>query len=597
MKKVIITLLCLAIVSGGGFYGYKKYEKKKDSKRVVDVVPIDLLRESYWADESTLDAYVTAGNSQNVYLDSEKLVKELYVGVGDRVKKGDLLLQYDITVIDLELKQKKSQISVIEQQIKEAERELEKYKNLIPSEYAPSDDEPEYPDEPEEPDIPEEPEEPEEPEKPIIIIEQLKDLKQASEIDEEGFYCFDCSVKTKAAKSFIGMLKMTGKKVRLFVRNENEQIIYFWEIDGNSVTQKQINDWTLGDGVEIDDSSVSFDASKADAHGKFKVYSQTNDDELPDDDFTDDDFTDDDFSDDDFTDDDFSDGGEDLYEPEEDGGETDDSENYLYTKAELAKMIKQKEQDIASLKLDKRSAELQYKQSKNRKEDGSVKAEIDGVVVKIGAEASGFEDMDYESDYMDDYDSDEMYGEDGMSGGDNSAYIVIQGDDGICIDINVGELNLYKFTEGTQLTGMSYDTGESFSATVIGVKDEPASYYSYMWNENPNSSTYLVTASINGETSLSVNDWASVTMPSDEEASSGLYLPLHYTRKEGSSYYVMRAGKNGKLEKQYIKTGKIIWGSYIEVKGGISLDDKLCFPYGKDVKEGVKTKESDNVLY
>ena len=43
--------------------------------------------------------------------------------------------------------------------------------------------------------------------------------------------------------------------------------------------------------------------------------------------------------------------------------------------------------------------------------------------------------------------------------------------------------------------------------------------------------------------------------------------------------------------------GKIMYGTNIEVKGGLSMKDKICFPYGKDVKEGVRTKETDKVLY
>ena len=40
-----------------------------------------------------------------------------------------------------------------------------------------------------------------------------------------------------------------------------------------------------------------------------------------------------------------------------------------------------------------------------------------------------------------------------------------------------------------------------------------------------------------------------------------------------------------------------MYGYEIEVTAGISMKDKICFPYGKDVKEGVKTKDSDTVLY
>jgi hypothetical protein len=32
----------------------------------------------------------------------------------------------------------------------------------------------------------------------------------------------------------------------------------------------------------------------------------------------------------------------------------------------------------------------------------------------------------------------------------------------------------------------------------------------------------------------------------------------------------------------------------IEVTEGLTLDDKIAFPYGNNVKEGAKTKVSDN---
>ena len=76
-----------------------------------------------------------------------------------------------------------------------------------------------------------------------------------------------------------------------------------------------------------------------------------------------------------------------------------------------------------------------------------------------------------------------------------------------------------------------------------------------------------------------------------EESSNDFYLPLAFVRKENGSYYIMKE-TDGKLEKVYIKTGKIQWGSEIEVLGGISGDEYIAFPYSKDAVEGVKTKQS-----
>ncbi len=44
------------------------------------------------------------------------------------------------------------------------------------------------------------------------------------------------------------------------------------------------------------------------------------------------------------------------------------------------------------------------------------------------------------------------------------------------------------------------------------------------------------------------------------------------------------------VKKQYVRTGKTLYGSTIEVKEGLSIDDAIAFPYGKNVKEGAKTK-------
>ena len=63
-------------------------------------------------------------------------------------------------------------------------------------------------------------------------------------------------------------------------------------------------------------------------------------------------------------------------------------------------------------------------------------------------------------------------------------------------------------------------------------------------------------------------------------------------RKENGNYYVMKA-VNGRLKKQFIKTGKIYWGSEIVVTSGITESDMIAFPYDKDSIEGKACKEAD----
>ena len=45
-------------------------------------------------------------------------------------------------------------------------------------------------------------------------------------------------------------------------------------------------------------------------------------------------------------------------------------------------------------------------------------------------------------------------------------------------------------------------------------------------------------------------------------------------------------------------TGKSLWGSYTEIRSGLTEDDFVAFPYGKNVKPGAATQESDlSALY
>ena len=49
--------------------------------------------------------------------------------------------------------------------------------------------------------------------------------------------------------------------------------------------------------------------------------------------------------------------------------------------------------------------------------------------------------------------------------------------------------------------------------------------------------------------------------------------------------------EEGLLEKRFIQVGKDLWGSYTEVVSGLTADDWVAFPYGKDVRDGAPTRE------
>ena len=52
------------------------------------------------------------------------------------------------------------------------------------------------------------------------------------------------------------------------------------------------------------------------------------------------------------------------------------------------------------------------------------------------------------------------------------------------------------------------------------------------------------------------------------------------------------------LVRRDIVTGGSLWGSYIEIFSGLSEEDHVAFPYGKNVKPGAKVNESSiDALY
>ncbi len=68
------------------------------------------------------------------------------------------------------------------------------------------------------------------------------------------------------------------------------------------------------------------------------------------------------------------------------------------------------------------------------------------------------------------------------------------------------------------------------------------------------------------------------------------------TEDNGQSY-VYAAGSDGRLERRPVVTGKVL-GGYIEItNGAVTTEDYVAFPYGKDVREGVKTKINEDMYY
>ena len=86
--------------------------------------------------------------------------------------------------------------------------------------------------------------------------------------------------------------------------------------------------------------------------------------------------------------------------------------------------------------------------------------------------------------------------------------------------------------------------------------------------------------------------------PSRWTFEQGIYLEKAFVRSEKGEHWIYVRGADGRLEKRDVRVGKVLWGSYYEILSPLGEEDYLAFPYGKNVKEGAPTVESDlSTLY
>lgn len=239
-----------------------------------------------------------------------------------------------------------------------------------------------------------------------------------------------------------------------------------------------------------------------------------------------------------------------------------------YTAAQLANAIRDKQQEIKSLDLDYRKAKLTLADDQALLSDGVVYAKRSGVVRKVS-------DVDNPPT-------------------DGSSFLEIASGTGLSISGTVSELALDQVKVGDTITGYSWNSGETYTAEVISVDTYPSDDGYYNGTGNPNVSYYGISAYVDDSSNLSVGDYLELTFSSNSENSS-IWLSNAYIRKDGKQSYVYKDDGNGKLIKQYIETGSVLWGEYVEVKSGITESDYIAFPYSKNAKDGTKTTGVEDI--
>ena len=230
-----------------------------------------------------------------------------------------------------------------------------------------------------------------------------------------------------------------------------------------------------------------------------------------------------------------------------------------------ADAIKYQKSKIASLKLDLQESDINISQLEKKANKKLISSKLDGIVASVGDVASG-ETTD---------------GKDLMK---------IKSSDGFYVVGSVSELMLDDFVEGTKLNCTSYSSG-TFEAEVVDVSEYPVSGNSYYGSSNPNVSYYAFTAVVTDKTlQLEDQDWVTINYEASTSENS-MVIQKAFVKTDNSKSYVYK-DENGVLKKQEISTGATVDSGYsVIVNGGLSEDDLIAFPYGKNIKEGAKTKE------
>lgn len=229
---------------------------------------------------------------------------------------------------------------------------------------------------------------------------------------------------------------------------------------------------------------------------------------------------------------------------------------------EKAQAVKEQEVNlkVAKLKLDKKLAELG---------DGNVYAEFDGTVKAVR-------------------DPDEAYN-------NSEAVVELSGGGGYYVTGTLSEMDLGSVQVGDSVSISSWMTGAACEGTIVSIDDYPTSNGNNWGDGNRNVSYYPFKVFVTEDANLQPNDYVDIQYQKDtsaEESGSSLYLQSMFIRTDNGKSYVMARGEDGRLEQRWVQTGRDLWGSYTQIRGGLTVDDYVAFPYGRDVVEGAHTQEA-----
>ncbi len=243
-----------------------------------------------------------------------------------------------------------------------------------------------------------------------------------------------------------------------------------------------------------------------------------------------------------------------------------------YTQEELNTMIKEKQRELRSVNLDLKECELRIADIEKSLNDQQITSNVNGIVRSVGDPTKG-----------------EVNGE---------AFLVVESTEGLYVQGSISELMLGQIQEGHILTGTSWETGMVFDAEIREISPYPLDGNNYDGSGNSNASYYPFTAYIENGEGLRNNEYVGFTTTiGTDSTGESIYTEKMFVREENGISYVYIADENNRLKKQEVQV-KNVDGYTIQILSGLSIEDRITFPYGKNIKEGAPVKDGTmNDLY
>lgn len=554
LKKAIIIAACAVGVCGAVWGGLTIARNAQRSDVKVYSVN-DFCMTDYWGDTSSTSGMVTTDKIQKVFLSSSQTVNKVWVAEGDSVRKGDKLISYDSTLTQASVEQAKIDYDRQDESLTTAKNELEYLKKAKNKETLKQELD--------------------------KLNAELDALKKKYDEDPDHPYNGDAPVTEGAIKDY--KKTMTVKGADGSDQTVNVQY-YSWlsasRLNDSKVTEILTNLATLRadkDHPSVDTYVVLVQRYEDKVGGYVdnmvglvitETYTAGDDTAVP----TVPESRSVSFS-----------VRSDLPEFEDTERKYDDAaikrlqqkinlanmylENSMEQK-DLAKAIVDKAQEVKEKEVNLRLAKLSLDKKTKELGDGNVYAEFDGTVKAVR-------------------NADEAYN-------NSEAVIELSGGGGYYVTGTLSEMELGSVKVGDTVSISSWMTGAACEGTIVSIDDYPTTSGNSWGDGNRNVSYYPFKVFVEEDASLQANDYVDIQYQKagTQEQGSSLYLQSWFIRTDNGKSYVMARNEDGRLEQRWVQTGRDLWGSYTQIRGGLTTDDYLAFPYGRDVVEGARTVEA-----